>query len=72
MNQDIRSFLEKNACFMGSVRADSLLFWYATVVDLFAFSKEFDFSSTKLIVQEVTQDAPKSELCSKKLLAVID
>ncbi|NJM20902.1 MAG: hypothetical protein HC907_20380 [Richelia sp. SM1_7_0] len=72
VNQDIRSFLQKTACFLGSGRADSPLLWYATVVDLFALSKKFDFPSTKLIVQEVKQDAPKWELCSKRLLAIID
>lgn len=71
VNDNIPLFLNKTACFLASGRADTPLLWYATVVDLFTISKKFDFPCAKLIIEEVRQDAPKWELCSKKLLALI-
>lgn len=71
VNNNIPLFLNKAGCFLASGRADTPLLWYATVVDLFTISKKFDFPSTQLIIEEVKQDAPKWELCSKQLLAFI-
>ncbi|MGD1913928.1 MAG: hypothetical protein ACFB2X_24740 [Rivularia sp. (in: cyanobacteria)] len=72
VNYNTVSFLEKTAGFLALGRGGTPLLWYATVIDLLAVCKRFDFVSTKLIVQEVRQDAEKWELCSKRLLALID
>lgn len=72
LSNEVVTFLERAAHFLGEGRADTPVLWYATVVDLVTLCDELDLRVSKLVSQAICQDAVTWENIPKSLLCLLD